>query len=331
MRGRRRDLKGFLLGVFGSSQQLNEAFLTSVAKKSEAEGVAVYTRSEGGIRYCFLADASFPEKIQGVARIASVCDHAYFVFPKDGKLVAADGELAVLIDSFSLPGSVVVADESTSIAEERVRSVLKGTNVGLFPVEGRDSRSSVIDLAKIVEGPNAPVGGTLIHIDRAFSVKGVGVVVLGFVLSGKVSVHDSLRLIPDAEKTAEVKGIQVSDEDQETAERGIRVGLSLRGVELKDLDKTSWLDDGSFKLGRRITFAFRKSAFYKHVVVDRDLHLQVNGQMTVAKIGQAVNSSDLVASLPNEAPCWDGMRVCLIDLNGKPLRIAGGGSVNGYS
>jgi selenocysteine-specific translation elongation factor len=131
------------------------------------------------------------------------------------------------------------------------------------------------------------------------------------------------------EKTAEVKGIQVSDEDQETAERGIRVGLSLRGVELKDLDKVSWLDDGSFKLGKKITLHFRKSAFYKPAVVDRDLHLQVNGQMTVAKIGQGENTSELVASLPSEIVCWDGMRVCLIDLNGKPLRIAGGGSATG--
>ena len=77
-------------------------------------------------------------------------------------------------------------------------------------------------------------------------MKGVGVVVLGFVLGGKVSVHDQLRLMPSADgKKAEVRGIQVSDEDQETVGRGLRVGLSLKGVELKDLDKVSWMDDGS--------------------------------------------------------------------------------------
>jgi selenocysteine-specific translation elongation factor len=329
--GRPRDLKGYLLGVFGSNPQLNESFLTSVAKKSEAEGMTVYTRSEGGVRYCFLADSSFPEKIQGIARIASVCDYAYYLYPKDGKLVAADGELAVLIDSFSLPGSVLVIEGSTTTAEEQVRSIFKGTDVGGFPVEARESRSSVIDLTRIAERPDASAGGTLIYIDRAFSVKGVGVVVLGFVLSGKVSVHDKLRLIPDGEKTAEVKGIQVSDEDQQTAERGIRVGLSLRGVELKDLGKTSWLDDGSFKLGKEISFQFRKSPFYRQSVVDRDLHVQVNGEMVVAKVSQGESSSELIASLPYETACWEGMRVSLIDLNAKPLRIAGGGSANRFS
>ena len=60
-------------------------------------------------------------------------------------------------------------------------------------------------------------------------------VVLGFVLNGKVSVHDKLRILPsESNKLAEVKGIQISDEDYDTTERGIRVGLSLKGVELKD-------------------------------------------------------------------------------------------------
>ena len=63
-------------------------------------------------------------------------------------------------------------------------------------------------------------------------MKGVGLVVLGFVLTGTVSVHDKLRLIPsESVKMAEVKGIQVSDEDQESSGSGIRVGLSLKNVE----------------------------------------------------------------------------------------------------
>ncbi len=74
-------LKGYLLGVFGSNQQLNQDFLASVAKKSEAEGITVYTRTEGGVRYCFLADASFPDEVQGYCRIAAICDYAYRPVP----------------------------------------------------------------------------------------------------------------------------------------------------------------------------------------------------------------------------------------------------------
>ena len=57
-------MKGYLLGVFGSSQLLSESFLQSIAKKSETEGVTVHTRTEGSTRYCFQTDASFPERIE---------------------------------------------------------------------------------------------------------------------------------------------------------------------------------------------------------------------------------------------------------------------------
>ena len=95
-------------------------------------------------------------------------------------------------------------------------------------------------------------------------MKGVGTVVLGFVLGGKVSVHDKLRAVPSSpEKTVEVKGIQVNDEDYESAGEGIRVGLSLKGVDARDLDKASWLDDGSFKLTETPSFRFSRSPYYK--------------------------------------------------------------------
>ena len=38
-----------------------------------------------------------------------------------------------------------------------------------------------------------------------------------------------------------MKGIQVNDEDYEQRGAGIRVGLSLKGVDSKELDKASWL------------------------------------------------------------------------------------------
>jgi len=320
-------LKGFLLGVFASSQKLTESFAGSVAKRSETDGTLVYARTQWGQRYSFLADASFPDRIQGYARVASICDHAYYIFPGDGKLTPPDGELAVLIDSFSLRGTIEVIGGDALGTKELVRLLLKGVRVSEFPVEGRESNSSIIDLEGLKARESGPSKGTLLYLDRAFSVKGVGVVVLGFILSGKISVHDKLRILPGGEKTAEVKGIQISDEDFESAERGIRVGLSLKGVELKDLEKASWMDDGSFALRKRISLNFSKSAFFKQPVVGRDLHLQVNGEMVVARFSEGGSPAEVVANLPREIPCWDGMRAAVIDLNSKPLRIAGGGSV----
>jgi selenocysteine-specific translation elongation factor len=125
----------------------------------------------------------------------------------------------------------------------------------------------------------------------------------------------------------EVRGIQVNDEDYESAGAGIRVGLSLKGVDARDLDKASWLDDGSFKLTERPTFQFSRSPYYRQEIGGRDLHLQLPGEMAIAKITDE-GTGKFAAALPNPVPVWDGMKVVVVDLNGKNLRIAGGGTVS---
>jgi selenocysteine-specific translation elongation factor len=315
-------LEGYTIGVFGADKELKTKFEGSIAKKSEVEGMIVYHRNEAGKRYSFLDDPQFPDKIQGYSRIASISDYACYLFPPNGRLSAPDGELAVLLESFKLPGRVEIVDGTAG--PEDVKTSFKGLSVAAYPVESRSGDSSVIDLSGVESSsPKAPQGG-LVYIDRSFSVKGVGTVVLGFVLSGTVKVHDKLRAVASSpEKTVEIKGIQVNDEDQESAGRGLRVGLSLKGVDAKELDKVSWLDDGSFKLTDKIRFAFSKSAFYKQDVVDRDLHIQLPGEMVLASIAK---DADLyTATVPSLVPVWEGMRLAVLDLNGKNLRVAGGG------
>ena len=314
-------MEGKIVGVFGSDASAKGGLLGSVAKKSEAEGgVVVYRRVESGLTYAFLDDSQFPDKVQGYARIASISDHALYVLPKFGRIAAPDGELAVVVDSFGLDGSIFSIDEEPPAG---LSTLFKGTRLEGFSASSHSSQSSMLDLSNVRTGPNAPPRGTLVYVDRAFSVKGVGVVVLGFVLGGKISVHDELRLVPGEGKAAEVRGIQVSDEDQDSVGRGIRVGLSLKGVDLKDLDKVSWLDDGTFSTSDKLSFDLTKSRFYKQGVDGRDLHLQLPGEMVTCRLeGEGV----VKASLPSAVPWWEGMRVGVVDLNGKGLRVAGGGT-----
>jgi selenocysteine-specific translation elongation factor len=319
-------LKGLFCGVFGTNREQKALFENSIAKKSEVQGIIVYHKNESGVRYSFLDDSQFPEKIQGYSRLASLCDYSYYLFPNSAKLTVPDGELAILLDGFGTEGVIEIID--ANIAKETVYSSFKGLSLSKFPVEEREGKSSVIDLSKVRPSANIPESGTMIYIDRAFTVKGVGLVVLGFILSGVVSLHDRLRLIPSqgSTKYAEVKGIQVSDEDYDNTGRGIRVGLSLKGVELNDLSKASWLDDGSCLLSKNIALKFRQTPFYKQTVVDRDLHVQLPGEIMPSAISKGAREDLLVVSLQAEAPVWEGMKVCIIDLNAKNLRVAGVGS-----
>jgi len=124
----------------------------------------------------------------------------------------------------------------------------------------------------------------------------------------------------------DVKGIQVNDVDVDSVGRGMRVGLSLRGVEAKDLEKTRWLDDGSFAVSNVLKLKLARSAFYKQDIIGRDLHLQLPGELLTAAFS-AGESGLANASLPFPVPIWEGMRAAAIDLNGKPLRVAGGATL----
>ena len=318
-------MDGHTLGVFGTNKDQKARFMAAIAKKSEVEGMVVYHHNEAGRRYSLLDDPQYPERIQGYARIASICDYAYYLLPRGGRLAAPDGELAVLLESFGLPGTIEIIDGAA--APDAAKFSFRGLRLADFPVDERSGESSIIDLSKVGPSPNAPPAGTLVYVDRAFSVKGVGTVVLGFILGGRISIHDRLRAVPTSpSKTAEVKGIQVNDEDYEAAGAGIRVGLSLKGVDAKELDKVSWLDDGTFRLSDSLRFRFAPSPYYKQEIAGRDLHVQLPGEMVTARIS-AESSGTFTASLPNAVPVWDGMRLVVVDLNGKNLRVAGGGTV----
>jgi selenocysteine-specific translation elongation factor len=79
-------------------------------------------------------------------------------------------------------------------------------------------------------------GKGVVPVDAHFNVKGVGVVVLGFVAQGMIKKHDALMILP-TEKTAQIRSIQKHDDDAEIAIKGDRVGLALKNIESEDLDR----------------------------------------------------------------------------------------------
>jgi selenocysteine-specific translation elongation factor len=318
-------MDGITVGVFDTDQEVKAAFESAVARKSEAEGLSVHTRTEGGRRYSFIDTDDFPGRIQGYSRIASFCDHVLYFFPKSGKLTPPDGELAVLLEAFGLPGTLEITDGT--VAPDAASSLLTGTSVSQFPTEARLQGASSIELSRSTPRPDFQGNRTLVYIDRVFTVKGVGTVALGFVLSGTVNVHDQLRPIPGPpDRRVDVKGIQVNDVGFESAGRGLRVGLSLRGIEPPELEKSHWLDDGSFGTTSSPTLEFSKSRFYRLDIASRDLHLQLPGEMVTAHL-TGTTGSELSAKLPWQIPTWSGMRTCILDLNGGNQRVAGGATV----
>ena len=82
-----------------------------------------------------------------------------------------------------------------------------------------DVRAAIGDVVAGLDAGPRDAGGPILHVDRAFTIRGAGTVVTGTLWSGTVRVGDRLAVLP-AGTPARVRGVQVHDQPVERAGRG---------------------------------------------------------------------------------------------------------------
>ena len=95
-------------------------------------------------------------------------------------------------------------------------------------------KAALLDLAAKNPMPEEPDKPARLPVDRAFHLKGLGVVVTGTLSGGSVRPGDTLELLPRGERVR-VRSVQVHGQPREQAEAGERTSLQLTGIPLEDL------------------------------------------------------------------------------------------------
>src|SRR4029077_5280630 len=90
-------------------------------------------------------------------------------------------------------------------------------------------KAALLDLAAKHAMPEEPGKPARLPVDRAFHLKGLGVVVTGTLASGAIQQGDTLELLPKGERVR-VRSVQVHGQPREQAEAGERTSLQLTGV-----------------------------------------------------------------------------------------------------
>jgi selenocysteine-specific elongation factor len=85
-------------------------------------------------------------------------------------------------------------------------------------------------------------GPVRLPIDRAFQFRGLGSIVTGTLVSGTVTVGDSLQVAP-GDRLAKVRSLQIHGEERQEAVAGERTAIQLSGVSLSELDRGLQLVD----------------------------------------------------------------------------------------
>jgi selenocysteine-specific elongation factor len=91
------------------------------------------------------------------------------------------------------------------------------------------------------EQPNICAEGAFrLAIDRAFLIRGSGLVVTGTVHAGTVRLGDELRVAPVGQHVR-VRGLHVQDAEADQAQPGDRCAVNITGIERTDVERGHWL------------------------------------------------------------------------------------------
>jgi len=140
----------------------------------------------------------------------------------------------------------LVSSDLLELAQLEVEELLAPTpfaGAAVLPVSSTtgegipELKAALLDLAARHALPPEPDRPARLPVDRAFHLKGLGVIATGTLAGGAVRPGDTLEVLPgkgDRERVR-VRSIQVHGQGREQAEAGERTSLQLTGIALEDL------------------------------------------------------------------------------------------------
>ena len=279
-------------------------FLKVVAKKGTESDITLYHRKDGENVYTFLSPSRFPEKVSPLTDA---------MYPADIAIVNADqvnrdfGEVVVAMDLMGISRGYFLVSSPDKI--DGIKRMTANTSMRNFGFFSGNPMELLPELDKEKHVPRFQ--NTMVLIDHFFKVKSVGTVALGFVLGGQVEKHQKL-ICSYADKEVQVRSIQVQDEDQESAQSGVRVGLALKNMDAEELERGMFLSNSPFQYLSSFNGKLEISPFSK-LNADEVQEIFVSDEMRYQR-GMVDKSSiqlekpilkiknTLVVSTPNRSP-----------------------------
>lgn len=182
-------------------------------------------------------------------------DAAILVIAADDGIMPQTREHIAILGFLGVSQAVIAISKCDTVSEDQIAGVnseitglLTGTTLSCASVIVVDSISErgfdALRLAIMSLTPRTRMKATpaRLSIDRAFLLKGVGLVATGTLLSGQLTIGDMLTVTPTG-LSARIRGLYAQNEKAETALAGERCAVNLTGPDLNPgtVKRGSWL------------------------------------------------------------------------------------------
>jgi selenocysteine-specific elongation factor len=229
-------------------------------KEEKARGITIdlgfaYKAQADGSVLGFVDVPGHEKLIRNMLAGATGIDHVMLVVAADDGPMPQTREHLAILDLLGLSRGVVALSKADLVSEARlaevhaeVRAMLAPTALAgadLLPVSsvtGRGIAALTQHLARVrAELPVASERGHFrLAVDRSFSLAGIGTVVTGTAVAGRVAVGDKLVVSPGG-KAVRVRGLHAQNQQAEAGHTGQRLALNLAGVEKNEVARGNWI------------------------------------------------------------------------------------------
>ncbi len=227
-----------------------------------------------------LYSIDFPKSLLSILYILSVSDYVYFFVGSE--INALDAELALCIENSDIEEGLILKDDYSDI-----------TSFNRFFDKYKIGKFKKSDLSSMfIERPKEKDRDfKYVSIDKHFIVKGIGSVIIGFVLGQQIKKGEKVLLMPSL-KQCSIKSIQIMDVDSDSAEAGSHVGLALNNVSEQDLSNNYALSSIG-KVNDTIEVELTLSPFYKDDPFSKQLSCLFFGEslsLSLSRDGSSVKA-----------------------------------------
>jgi selenocysteine-specific elongation factor len=273
-------------------------------------------------------------------------DHALLVVAVDDGVMPQTIEHVEILDLLGVAGATVVLTKIDKAeagrrdeVEAQVGALLRNTRIKASHVfrtsvrtgEGVPALIAHITALAQTHAAAPPAGRFRLSVDRAFTLRGVGVVVTGSVHAGMARTGETVTIAP-AGHAARVRALRIHDSDMASVQAGDRCAIQLSGVALEDVRRGVWITADPNQATQRIDVELRLLAREQTLRHWTPAHLHIGAEdltcriaLLSAKTVQPGETALAALHLDRPVAAWARQKFILRDQSA--LRTLGGGAV----